>query len=122
MWKSNKLGYESEKTLDGRIRDGTMKHLVLVIIISAIILCSCSCVEKESDKPDDSNFEFWITESVKDFDFSEYQQKDGMMGGDKYYGIGYIPTRNEIMFKLNLNIMCFTQLQLIPTIQVVVFV
>lgn len=32
---------------------------------------------------------------MDDVDFSKYQMKYGMMGGDMYYGSGYVPTKGE---------------------------
>ena len=42
-----------------------------------------------------SNLEFWISENVDSVDFSEYQEKSGMLGGHEYYGKGYAPTVDE---------------------------
>ena len=42
-----------------------------------------------------TNLEFWIADNVDNFDFSEHQQRYGLMGGDEYYGKGYIPTVDE---------------------------
>ena len=39
-----------------------------------------------------SNLEFWIGENVDNVDFSKYQEKYGMFGGNEYYGTGYVPT------------------------------
>ena len=42
-----------------------------------------------------TNLEFWIGENVDDFDFSAYQEKYGLFGGNEYYGAGYVPTIDE---------------------------
>ena len=42
-----------------------------------------------------TNLEFWIADNVDNFDFSEHQQKYGLMGGDEYYGKSYTPTYDE---------------------------
>lgn len=41
------------------------------------------------------NLEFWIGENVNNVDFSGYTRRIGLMGGDEYYGTGYIPTEDE---------------------------
>ena len=43
----------------------------------------------------DTNLEFWIAENVENVDFTNYQEKFGLMGGREYYGTGYVPTTNE---------------------------
>ena len=43
----------------------------------------------------ETNLEFWIGENVDNVDFSKYEFKSGMMGGDQYYGTGYVPTIDE---------------------------
>lgn len=42
-----------------------------------------------------TNLEFWIADNVDNFDFSEHQQRYGLMGGDEYYGKGYAPTYDD---------------------------
>ena len=42
-----------------------------------------------------TNLEFWIADNVDNFDFSEHQQRYGLMGGDAYYGKGYTPTYDQ---------------------------
>lgn len=42
-----------------------------------------------------TNLEFWIADKVDNFDFSEHQQRYGLMGGDEYYGKGYAPTYDD---------------------------
>lgn len=42
-----------------------------------------------------TTLEFWISENVDSVDFSEYQEKSGMLGGHEYYGKGYAPTVDE---------------------------
>lgn len=42
-----------------------------------------------------TNLEFWIAENVDNVDWSKYQKKYGMMGGQEYYGTGYVPTLDE---------------------------
>ncbi|MBQ2806140.1 MAG: hypothetical protein IJF08_03725, partial [Clostridia bacterium] len=43
----------------------------------------------------DTNLEFWIAENVDNVDFSEYQEKYGMFGGNQYYGKDYAPIVDE---------------------------
>jgi hypothetical protein len=38
-----------------------------------------------------TNLEFWIGQNVDDVDFSSYHMQIGLMGGDAYYGTGYVP-------------------------------
>lgn len=42
-----------------------------------------------------TKLEFWIAENVDNVDWSKYQKKYGMMGGQEYYGTGYVPTLDE---------------------------
>lgn len=42
-----------------------------------------------------TKLEFGIAENVDNVDFSEYQERFGLMGGREYYGKGYIPTIDE---------------------------
>ena len=42
-----------------------------------------------------TNLEFWIGDKVEFSDFSDYESKDGLMGGYQYYGKGYVPTLDE---------------------------
>ena len=81
--------------------------LMLALIFS---LCACN-IPMQPNEPSDTgdknatasdalarpetNLEFWIAENVDGVDFSKYQEKFGMMGGEEYYGEGYIPTLDE---------------------------
>lgn len=44
------------------------------------------------ERPEDTNLEFWITQDVAGYDFSEYEKKLGGFGCRVYYGKGYHPT------------------------------
>lgn len=68
------------------------KFLIIVLILLAFGLSGCN--NKDLSEPI-SNLEFWIAENVDDIDFSTHQMKYGMMGGEEYYGIGYLPTLDE---------------------------
>lgn len=63
--------------------------IVLFIFVSLLSSCSKSAHHK---KPINTNLEFWITEDVSDFDFSNYTENYGLFGGREYYGTGYVPT------------------------------
>ena len=72
-----------------------MKRWILPIII---VLCAAIFIigytNNKVPRPD-TNLEFWICDNVETVDFSDYQEKFGLMGGREYYGSGYIPTTNE---------------------------
>ena len=71
-----------------------MKRILLIILaLAACLTVFSSCGQQISEPTHD--LEFWITESVVDFDFSSYQPKYGIMGGFEYYGQGYVPTLGE---------------------------
>lgn len=44
------------------------------------------------ERPEDTNLEFWITQDVAGYDFSEYEEELGWFGCRVYYGKGYHPT------------------------------
>lgn len=68
------------------------KVLLIFLMILTFGLYGCS----KNELPDpNTNLEFWITENVDDVDWSNYQMKYGMMGGNMYYGTGYVPTLDE---------------------------
>ena len=68
------------------------KVLIIFLIILTFGLYGCG----KNELPDpNTNLEFWITENVDDVDWSNYQMKYGMMGGNMYYGTGYVPTLDE---------------------------
>ena len=68
------------------------KLICFFIFACAIILSICI---RNRIPPKDTNLEFWIAENVDNVDFSNYQEKYGLMGGREYYGTGYVPTTNE---------------------------
>lgn len=49
----------------------------------------------ELQKPEDTNLEFWLTENVDDFDYSEHVERYGGFGCTDYYGLGYNPLIDE---------------------------
>ena len=76
------------------------KVLIIFLMILTFGLYGCS----KNELPDpNTNLEFWITENVDDVDWSNYQMKYGMMGGNMYYGTGYVPTWMNIISKLIQN-------------------
>ena len=69
------------------------KRLVYILIIVCFIVLLRWALYRVPEK--DSNLEFWIAENVDKVDFSNYQEKYGLMGGRQYYGTGYIPLTDE---------------------------
>ncbi len=47
------------------------------------------------NKPDDTDLVLWLTEDVKEFDFSEFTPIPGWFGAYEYYGIGYSSDSTE---------------------------
>ena len=62
----------------------------LLLIFSVGLFAGCNKLPNPQ-----TNLEFWIGENVDGVDFSKYQMKYGMFGGDMYYGTGYVPTLDE---------------------------
>lgn len=71
-----------------------MKKSFVILFCFIFLIYLAGCSDNKLDKPE-TNLEFWIAENVSDVDFSQYQQKFGIMGGREYYGSDYIPTENE---------------------------
>ena len=68
------------------------RTIALTCILALIILCLGGCCDSKSlERPADTNLEFWITEDVTDFDFSDYYEVPGWFGARQYYGIAYKP-------------------------------
>ena len=78
-----------------------MKKLIALFLVAVMSLsCLVGCNGDDQDKSyvlprPETNLEFWIGENVDNVDFSKYEFKSGMMGGDQYYGTGYVPTIDE---------------------------
>ena len=70
-----------------------MKKLLLFFLM-ILTLGLFGCSKNQLPEPN-TNLEFWIAENVDDVDFSNYQMKYGMFGGNMYYGTGYVPTLDE---------------------------
>ena len=66
----------------------------LALIVVTVLLFFTGCQHNKLSKPT-TNLEFWIGDNVDDVDFSDYQSRNGMIGGYAYYGRGYIPTIDE---------------------------
>lgn len=66
-----------------------MKKILLIMVGLLLIMTSCKVHDKNS------NLEFYLTEEVTDYDFSNHIPKYGMFGGYQYYGLGYEPKRVE---------------------------
>ena len=71
-----------------------MKKIATLLLCIVVLLTLVGCGSSKLEKPE-TNLEFWIGENVDDVDFSNYQMKYGMFGGNMYYGIGYVPTLDE---------------------------
>ena len=69
--------------------------LTLSVVLVLLSLCFSGCGAKSIDKPTDTNLEFWITEDVSEFDFSDYYSVPGWFGASEYYGSGYEPAGFE---------------------------
>lgn len=71
-----------------------MKKKLIFFLIFPCAIILILCIRNRIPKKD-TNLEFWIAENVENVDFSNYQEKFGLMGGREYYGTGYVPTTNE---------------------------
>lgn len=72
------------------------KKRVLLLLCSGTLLLLAMIIFFPKDVPSpETNLEFWICDNVDGFDFSEYQPRFGLMGGQEYYGKGYVPTIDE---------------------------
>ncbi len=65
-----------------------MKKIFILLLSALILFTSCSA-SRVTDKPEDSELDFWITENVGGVDFSEYTENPGWFGAREYYGKGY---------------------------------
>ena len=71
-----------------------MKKITILLLCVIVLITIVGCSSNKLEKPQ-TNLEFWIAENVDDVDFSSYQMKYGMFGGNMYYGTGYVPTLDE---------------------------
>ena len=71
-----------------------MKKLLAIMLSAIVLITLVGCGSNRLKKPE-TNLEFWIAENVDNVDFSNYQMKYGMFGGNMYYGTGYVPTLDE---------------------------
>lgn len=69
------------------------KRLAGIFLIICFMVFLRWCIFYVPEK--DTNLEFWIAENVNHVDFSNYQEKYGLMGGRQYYGTGYVPFTDE---------------------------
>ncbi len=74
-----------------------MKQIAFILVLIMVLVDFSSCSDKETtlEMPEDTNLEFWITQDVKDVDFSDYYEIIGWFGAEQYYGSGYLPELNE---------------------------
>lgn len=71
-----------------------MKKVWIFLGCMVLLLSFVGCTDQKLERPE-TNLTFWIAENVDQVDFSEYQEKYGIMGGRQYYGLGYLPTLAE---------------------------
>ena len=71
-----------------------MKKLLSIMLCAIVLITLVGYGSNRLKKPE-TNLEFWIAENVDNVDFSNYQMKYGMFGGNMYYGTGYVPTLDE---------------------------
>ena len=89
LMQRDMLGYaEREK------EDADMKKIATLLLCIVVLLTLVGCSSNKLEKPE-TNLEFWIGENVDGIDFTNYQMKYGMFGGNMYYGTGYVPTLDE---------------------------
>lgn len=69
-----------------------MKKILAIMFAIVFAFLSVGCNKLPSPE---TNLEFWIAEKVDNVDFSNYQMKYGLFGGNMYYGTGYVPTLDE---------------------------
>ena len=67
-----------------------MKKIICVFLAVFMLACPFMGCARYERKPSDTNLEFWITENVKGYDFSEYHYIPGW-GCEGYYGKDYAP-------------------------------
>ena len=67
-----------------------MKKIICLFLLLATLSVSFTGCVRVVDKPTDTNLEFWITENVTDYDFSEYTYVPDW-GIGSYYGKDYSP-------------------------------
>lgn len=71
-----------------------MKKVWAFLGCMAFLISLVGCAGQKLERPE-TNLTFWIAENVDQVDFSEYQEKYGIMGGREYYGRGYLPMQTE---------------------------
>ena len=71
------------------------KRYLLLLFLCAFLLFAVVIFAQRSVPSPETNLEFWICDNVDGFDFSEYRQRFGLMGGREFYGTGYVPTTDE---------------------------
>ena len=67
------------------------KFFITLSFLLAFTLTLAGCANQIPTKPEDSTLEFWITQDVSDFDFSEHYEVSGWFGARQFYGKGYLP-------------------------------
>ena len=68
-----------------------MKKTIAFLLCLWISFSLSGCALNNPKKPE-TNLEFWIAENVDGVDFSDHEQRFGLIGGKEYYGSGYVPT------------------------------
>ena len=70
------------------------KKILIIAVIVVLVTVICFLYNTHLSRPS-TNLEFWIGEKVKNVNFSQYQEKPGLMGGREFYGKGYQPLIHE---------------------------
>ena len=78
-----------------------MKKIKKVFAVMLVFVCLFLVVGCNKLPQPETNLEFWIAERVDDVDFSEFQIKQGMFGGYRYYGTGYLPSVDENGYQID---------------------
>ena len=60
------------------------KRYLLLLFLCAFLLLAVVIFAQRSVPSPETNLEFWICDNVDGFDFSEYRQRFGLMGGREY--------------------------------------
>lgn len=73
-----------------------MKKVIFLLLVVLIIPLITSCdKDKTIPKPEDGDFEFWITDDVTDYDWTGHDSIDGWFGASEYLDKRYNSIRDE---------------------------
>ena len=71
-----------------------MKKSIVTLFSLFMLIALIGCSSNNASQPV-TNLEFWSAENVDNVNFSDYQEKYGLIGGHEYYGKGYTPATDE---------------------------